>query len=405
MLFWNSIGRLLSRRATPSYGRLGESRYTLTPYALDEALKCGVLATCVNTVAQGIGEVPISAPDDRELDLVLQRPNEWQSGEEFREAIAFDIMTHGRAFVRKSLKPDRRTVTRLAPWRPDEIRVEHTPGGMPAFYDRRSGDRLPASEMIMFRDVGRADVMGLSRVQSVWPSICIVKAANDLVNANFNRGINPGVILSGESMPGPDRMEAVVKMLREAFGRGGLESGGVAVLPAGVKYENVSVMKASDVDLRETRIGAIREICAAFGIPPFLGGAQGDTSYNNVTARFAGMYRTTFSPLVGRIRRTLELGLNTPIKADATVLLRGDLASLAKMARELKVAGILSANEARRWIGEDPSDAEGADDLTVSGGNGGGGEDDRRGEMPSDDGNMDTPPDRAAVLQLVKEAP
>ena len=96
--------------------------------------------------------------------------------------------------------------------------------------------------------------------------------------------------------------------------------------------------------------------------------------------------------------------LRTPIKADGTKLLKGDLASLTKDARELKLAGIITANEARERIGEDrhdeAEDAGPADCLVCTPGRQDGDRGDRSGETPTDDGTIGNanPNDKQAVI-------
>lgn len=391
--FRDSIASLIRS----SVGFLAFSRDGTPSYTVERALENSTVLSCIQIVAQGISEVEFRAPEKKRLDSVLQSPNEWQTSSDFFMSIAFDVLTYNHSKVRitRNTKGD---VVRLAPYSADEIRTEATAGGMPVFLDTRTGERIPDKEIIVFRDISLPVISDVSRLSALWDQIRALDAANKLMLDTFNNGLSTSFVAKGTMSVAPSKKDEWREELKELFGPGGRERGGVAVLDEGLTLEKAPMLKPADADLRALRENLIREIGAAFGVPSFLIGGSSQVAYSNTSSRMAAMYRQTFSPLINSFVRAMEKKFGTEIRANPEVLLRGDLSTLSKDARELKMAGIITANEARKRIGEQPVDAEtnpDADKLVCSAPSGAEAANenrgDRTGEFPSDDGTIGNP--------------
>ena len=398
--FW-SIGRVLFGGARPQTGIIVNTEGT-SPYTVEAALKCTTVFTCVQIIAQGIGEVTFSAPEDKALDDVFKRPNEWQSASEFWQSVTADMLTYGSGKIRIG-RTSRGAVSRLAPYSSGELQVNVTAEGMPVFQDRTGGETIPGDQISYVRDMAFSFINGITRLESAWPRIEPLIAADKLMNDVFNNGMSASLMLTSKGSVDKDKKKEWESSLEKLFGKGGKKRGGLAILDGEAKLERAPMMKPADADLRELRENLIREVSSVFGVPAFLVGGTNDMAYSNTSSRMAAMYRQTFSPLVQTIAEAMSTKFRTPVKADPTKLLKGDLASLTKDAKELKLAGIISANEARERVGMERTDAEGADCLVCSVGALGRG--DRTGEFPTDDGTVGNanPNDRNAPdLRIVK---
>ena len=375
-------------------------------YKVEQAMKNATVYSCLQIVAQGIGEIDFAAPDDPAVQAVLERPNEWQTPSDFWESVVIDMLAFGTAKIRLGWNGDR--LMRMAPYASPELELRATPGGMPRFLDKRTGLFIPDREILYIRDVGFSYAHGVSRLEALWPRVKALNSADALMNDTFRNGLQMSFILKQSTTLDAEKRDELRGELEKLFGADGSKKNGIAVLEGDGEITRAPILKPTDADLRELREHLIREIGSVFGIPAFLIGGASNVAYSNTTSRLAAMYRQTFSPIMETIREAAQMKFRTPIEADGTKLLKGDLASLTKDARELKLAGIITANEARRRIGEKPhsetDDSDPADCLVCNvGGRGNGTDgDDRSGEMPTDDGTVGTPTpnDKGIVVPL-----
>lgn len=364
-------------------------------YTVEQAMKSATVYSCLQIVAQGIGEIDFKAPGDPAVQAVLDRPNEWQSPSDFWESVTVDLLAYGTAKIRLGYSGGK--LMRMAPYSSPELELRVTAGGMPQFLEKRTGRMIPDREILYLRDLGFSYAHGISRLEAAWPRIKALISADKLMNDTFQNGLRMSFVLKQSASLDADKRNELREELEKLFGPDGSKKSGVAVLEGDGEITRAPILKPTDADLRELREHLIREIGSVFGIPAFLIGGASNVAYSNTTSRLAAMYRQTFSPLTETIREAAQMKFRTPIEADGTKLLKGDLASLTKDAKELKLAGIITANEARARIGEKPhvaqDEADPADCLVCNvGGRGNGTDgDDRSGEMPTDDGTVGTP--------------
>jgi len=116
----------------PSF-RWPESRTGFQVSALS-ALEVSTVQACVRAIAEGVSQVPVyvHSRDERGvrgvkvahpvLDVYARRPNEWQSGFEFRETLLVHLALVGNAFVYINRAGDGR-ILELIPIEPGKVFV------------------------------------------------------------------------------------------------------------------------------------------------------------------------------------------------------------------------------------------------------------------------------------------
>jgi HK97 family phage portal protein len=145
---------------------------------------------------------------------------------------------------------------------------------------------------------------------------------------------------------------------------------GVAILPAGMKYQNVTT-NASDGQLLETRQFNITEIARWFNISPVLLGDYSKTAYNTIEQAQLQFVVNTLAPYVMMLEDELNQKIIMPSDKDRIYIdiIEEDIIAQDKQAQAsylttLVDKGIITRNEARVKLGLNP--VEGGDDLLIA---------------------------------------
>lgn len=144
---------------------------------------------------------------------------------------------------------------------------------------------------------------------------------------------------------------------------------GVAILPAGMKYQNVTT-NASDGQLLETRQFNITEIARWFNISPVLLGDYSKTAYNTIEQAQLQFVVNTLAPYVMMLEDELNQKIVMPSDKDRIYIdiIEEDIIAQDKQAQasyltNLVSSGIISVNEARKQLGY--PEIEGCNDLII----------------------------------------
>ena len=361
--------------------------------SVERALKCATVFNCITIVSSGIGEVRFSAPENKQVNAVLRNPNEWQTGSEYIQGVAFDMLSYGDAYTR--IVGGAKNPSMLVPEKPSDIRLDRTQRGKPIYTSIASGTdvKIQMANMLHCRDIGSHSAISVSRIEAAADRIRALMNADDLIADIFENGIAMSYIVKTTKRMQKKDMQDFGDTLKKQLGSAGKGRGSIIVLDAAYTVDPVEGLKPADADLRELRIHLIREIASIFGVPPFLAGGDSDTKYSNSTSRIATMYRGAFAPIINRIQSSLEHKFQTPIVADDTVLIKGDLGSQATIGAKLISGQQFTPNEVRKDLyGKPPVD--GGDKLVSIDVE----DDDRSGETPSDEGDLGDIPPELVVL-------
>jgi HK97 family phage portal protein len=297
---------------------------------------------------------------------VLTKPNHYQTRIKFIEQWLTSKLLHGNTYVLKE-RDNRGLVVAMYILDPMITRPMVTPQGE-VFYqlgvDNLAGITeeflvdlpagrtvVPASEII--HDTMVALYHPLAGISPL--SACGIAAIQGLAIQNastrfFAGGSHPGGLLTA---PGTISDE-VAKRIKDHWDNNysGVNSGKVAVLGDGLKFERMSV-NAIDAQLIDQLKWSAEQICTAFHVPPFMVGVGvGPTSaYNNVEALTQSYYGQCLQILIESIEALLDEGLALPVGYttgfDLDDLLLMDTATKVKTFSDGLKGGIYTPNEAR----------------------------------------------------------
>lgn len=334
---------------------------------------------CVTRIAQDVAKnrLRLVQFDDNaiwsEVDVasfspVLRKPNHYQNRIKFIEQWLISKLLHGNAYILKR-RDNRQVVTELYVLDPSRVKPLVTPAG--DVYYQLSQDNLsgieastvvPASEIIhdvmvpLFHPlcgVSPLTASGLAAIQG----LSIQRNSAKF----FANGAQPSGILTAPGAIGDDD----AKRFKEDWEKNytGENSGRVAVLGGGLKYEAMSV-KAIDAQLIEQLKWSAKNVASTYHVPGYMVGIDDPPSYNNIGALKEQYYSQCLQSPIECIELLLDEGLGIGlgnkidgktygVEFDLDDMLRMDQATLIDT--EVKaIKGLKKINEARRRLNLPP---------------------------------------------------
>jgi HK97 family phage portal protein len=298
---------------------------------------------------------------------VLRKPNRYQNRIKFIEQWVVSKLLAGNTYVLKE-RDSRGVVVRLYILDPTRVKPLVAPDGSVYYQinrDNLSGvqtdiQAIPASEII--HDVMVPLYHPLCGVSPL--TACSVAAAQGLAIQEssgkfFLNGAQPSGILTAPGEITDEQLEEFKNTWEQKYT--GANSGRVAILGGGLKYEPMS-MSAVDSQLIEQLKMTAETVCSAFHVPGYKVGVGNPPSYNNVEALDQQYYSQCLQSLFECIELLLDEGLglvDVPgvtygTEFDLDDLLRMDTATLVKSLAEGVRGGLYAINEGRRKLGLGP---------------------------------------------------
>lgn len=275
----------------PMLGRMTASGESVSPRTAEGL---AAVVACVNLVAGAVGSLPLHlyrrtdngrerASEHYLAKILHDRPNQWQTAMEFREAMTAAALLTGNA-VAERIYSDTGRLVALVPIPPGNVTIATTPAGS-IVYDvtDRNGKRrrLLADEVLHLRDRSDDGIVGRSRIDRARESLGLAQAVVRHGAAQYRNGARPsGVIEAAGKLT-----QEGWNRLREAFRaqyQGPDNAGNVVPLDAGMKFQALS-LSAADAQLVESLGWSVEEVARLFNVPPALIGAKGD-SYSSTVA-------------------------------------------------------------------------------------------------------------------------
>ena len=342
--------------------------------SVDNLLQEATTMTCINAITQGVTQIPIyvrKQTDMGDYELVknhqvaklFKRPNDYQTATEFKSSIVTSMLINGNAFVylvraggtqgdRGEFKHGTGRVLQMYPLEPSEVKIGSNVFGKPAYSHDEYG-QIPIQNMVHIRDLQTYTPQGLSRPLLMAEIIGIKKAADALVAETFRSGANLNYVVRSDVALDATKLKNLQEQMQRAFARRGNRRGGAFFIEQG-SVEAIKGLTPADVDLREIREQAAREIAAGFRVPPFMAGIDENQTYNNVRQYWTAFHRDTLQPVVTNIEEAFTLKLlpeGEYMFFDIQEILSGDVEITNRVANGSVSNGVRTQNEARQYVG------------------------------------------------------
>lgn len=366
-------GRTERRSADPSWNALANAGGNSAAGAYVDARSAESISTvfaCVQALSESTACLPLHTyrrnedgsrerADGHWLSRVLERPNEYQSGMEFRECMTASVLLNGNGYARKESN-GAGEVTALHPLNPCRMSIVRLDSGRHRYdYTDDAGRpvRLLADEVLHLRDrTDPGSIVGKSRVTIARESFGLALSLRQHGAASFSRGARPASILYNESKR--DLTTEELHSLRGLMDNYASPTNAGKTLIMGVrglKLENIG-MTAEDAQWLEAMQFSVTEVCRMFRVPPILVQTLEQASYNNVESlgeqfvkfsltRWLNLWESAIShQLLGPIGRQRFYAEHA---VDA--LLRAQAKERSEFYKTMIDAGVMDPDEARRF--------------------------------------------------------
>lgn len=385
--FWERFG--LSRKNTFRYGR----NNLLEAYAASE-----LVYACINKIADVMNDAEIiverkNAEGEWELvpghrlQALFKRPNNFETGRQFRRLMVQSEQISG-IFYAEIVRSPAGLPVQLHPLNPNRVRpvVSRSTDEIEYYeYTRASGKqyKIRPEDMLIRRRVDLTDrFYGLSPLRVALKSVNSDLGFTDYVDAFFESDGTPSGILKVLNKTLKEaEAEALSAKWAKKFSRGGSNQKGTAVLDQNAEYQRVG---ANLNELAADSVGDRFEarICAAFGVPPNLVGANVGlrhvTANATAKAELRNFWDNKISPELAELREWLTWfvlpefedyeriaaeQIRVGFDISQAAFLQEDLNDIHARARANYSAGLWTLNEAREETGKMPREDETGDML------------------------------------------
>lgn len=333
-----------------------------------DAIPAVVRAT--QLISADIARLPISVLDsdgqtiaDHPVAMLMNREaSRWQSGYEFRRYTTSVALTHGNglALIRRSSDG---AIAELQPIPADAMSGEVTDDGV--IY--RIGSTVLNQDQILH--VGCYP----DHLNPCWFRSPLEMARHAMQLAADEDGAHAALVKTGSmgkiaiSHPGA-MSDQTVQAIRDAWMTMHATADGASrplILREGMKAEKISQETSSS--MLDSRRFSVQEIARAFGVPPEMlfqqGGGALSSQAETARAYADGAIAAWASAWESELQRKL-CAPGERVHIDTTPITRGNLRDQGMAFSKLVLAGIMSPNDARHYLGLPPMD--GLDTPTVS---------------------------------------
>lgn len=347
--------------------------------ALDAYVRNVIGYAGVRLVSQGAASVKMILFDgDAEIDShplldLLKRPNPFQDGVAFLEALHSFEMISGNYFLERNdgaaldgaAKPEELYVLR-----PDRVKVIPNARGIPGAYVYSVGGTR--REVPINIDAGALPIWQGKTFHPLddWYGLSQLAPAAWAIDTHSGSGAFNKALLDNAAVPSgalavvPDKegnasldREVRTQMQADLEARfmGSKNAGRPMILEGGLEWQQFG-MSLSDMQFIESKRDAARDIALACGVPPMILGIPGDNTYSNYQEANTALWKQTIIPRAQRIARALSMWLCPSYGKNLE--LRIDLDSIDALAEEraqqwdrVEKSTILTVNEKREALG------------------------------------------------------
>jgi len=346
----------------------------------------GVMA-CVTMLAEDVAKLPWSifrrAEDDSRKEAkdhflydLLQEPNDWQNGLEFREQMQISLILRGNAYA-PIIRNMRGTPIKLVPVNADWVALWEAPDGQ-LFYRvtpqglhmraELSGQPflIPFADMFHLRGFSLNGLLGISRIAVAKEVIGLSLAQEQQAARWMGNAAKPSGILTTEQKLTPEGAERISEEWRSMVS--GLQNvGRTAVLEQGLKFSPLEMASASDLEFIASRKFQLEEVARIFRVPTYMLGEVASKSTGNIQQLAQEYINYTLTGYTNRWRAKASsaFGLrkdDLSIEFDYSELTTADMGTRVNQWRTMIMSMIGKPDEARIDLGLQPEGGE-ADKL------------------------------------------
>jgi len=348
------------------------------------AVQMTAVYACVRVIAETVASLPLHVyrytdrGSEKAFDHPLYRilhdePNHEMTSFILREAMLSHLLLWGNAYC-QILRNGRGQIIGLYPLLPEKMAVDRDAGGCLTYdYTTQSGVvvRLRPEDVLHIPGLGFDGIMGYSPIALEKNAIGLGMAAEEYGSRFFSNGATPsGVLTHPNTVKNPT---ALRESWHAAYG-GSANSGKVAILEEGLKFERIS-MPNNEAQFLESRKFQVAEICRIYRVPPHLVGDLEHATFSNIEHQSISFAMHTIRPWLVRIEQAMNRALFTEkeksffyVRINIDGLMRGSYKERMEGYAIGRQNGWLSANDIRELENMNPlPDGAGGSAYLVNG--------------------------------------
>lgn len=352
-------------------------------YSVDQAMQVSAFWACIELLCETIASMPCflyetnpatgkrTLAREHPLYRILHRaPNRRHTPYEFIMFLVMNFLMRGNAYAR-IVRNDRGDVVALWPLASDQMVVKALADNSLVYeYSVDNKVVVYGEESILhWRDKGNG-VVGIARLEYMAATLHGAILAQQHANRIYaNEGRRAGVLMIDKLLTAEQR-----EQVRANF-RGLVEANDddLFVLEAGAKFEPLAISPA-DAQLLQSRRFSIEDIARWFGVPSVLiNDTSGTTAWGSgIEQIIQGFHKFKLRPLITSFEQAIEARVLRPdeqrryeVEFSMDALLRASAKDRIEVYARAVQNGLKTRNEVRALENDPPSDAPGADALTV----------------------------------------
>ena len=347
--------------------------------SVESALQLDAAWACAKLVSETVGTLPCMvyekdgatvAVDHPLYEMLHDQPNYDNTAVEFWEAVTLSLLFYGNAFAEKKTNGGRLIALNII--HPAKVKVERNASGERTYTIAENSTQrtLKEDEVFHVRGFGFGEDAGLSTISFARQTVGSAIAAEKTAGKMFANGMQASGILTSDKVLTPDQRKQLGEILNQYAGSD--RAGKVAVLEAGLKYEQL-MLTPEDAQMLATRRFGVEQVCRWFGVPPVMIGhaAEGVTTWGSGVEQIILQFtKTGLRPILKRIEAAVRRDLltkedrkNIKVEFNLEGLLRGDTVARAEFYSKMVQNGIFTRNHCRKLENLPP--LPGGDELTA----------------------------------------
>jgi HK97 family phage portal protein len=344
----------------------------------DSAMQVADVYKCVRILAEDMAKLPLQVfrriprgkerADDHWLQALLDNPNPFQTGFEFRELVQAHVELAGNAYAIKTVV--RNETRELLPVSPSAVRVELLADQWELLYHVTLPDgtslTVPADRMFHYRGFSLDGFLGVSTVRYQREAIGLNMQLVEHGARLFKNGASIGGVLEHPTRMSEEAYDRLKSSFEETYA-GVSNANKTVLLEEGTKFTKVG-MTSDEAQFLESRKYSRGDIAGIFRIPPHKIGDLEHATFTNIEQQSIEYGTDSLMPRAVRLEQRIARSLIAPreratvfVKLQLNGLLRGDYAARTNGYRSAIASGWMNRNEAREL--EDMNPVEGLDEF------------------------------------------
>lgn len=347
------------------------------------AMQTTTVYACVRVIAETIASLPLHVYAHKDCGrekaynhslyrILHDEPNGEMTSFTWRETLMAHLLLWGNGYS-QIIRDGRGRIVALYPLLPEHMLVDRDSRGRLVYAYNKDGADVPLrpEDVLHIPGLGFDGVMGYSPIALERNAIGLGIAAEEYGSRFFANGATPSGVLTH---PGAVKDTTRLRESWNAAYGGSSNSGKVAILEEGMKFEKVSIPN-NEAQFLESRKFQVNEICRIYRVPPHMVGDLEHATFSNIEHESINFGVYTIRPWLIRLEQAMNKALFSEqdkgaffVSFNLDGLLRGDYKSRMEGYAIGRQNGWLSANDIRDLESMNPIPAEqGGDDYLVNG--------------------------------------